>query len=595
MADPATCLKNARVIDPKARLCAIYTCEQDPAREAITRFCHCLPPYPKQDPCPYGANTPVLVYDSPTTTCFCCCSCFAYGTKIADTIDTTKDIQLFRVGEPVLAAGRDLNWSEATVEFSAGVKPHPHYGKTVIVVYYGTADRKRSIVVTPDHVFAVKAGEGLAIKRARRLVAGDDQLIASDGSPVAILATETGGWHQGLHHIATTNRPAKNLEGHLLISDGLVSADWAVQISDLDSGAFAALNTSSDDPELGTAEFEAQHPSLARGRFAAVSPGAEIEDLRPDGFLPYGRETLEIPADAAPFLTRAQAEELLENGKQRPVTDSAGQEAVFYLFKLIACFYPDINFHMVWDELLPNAYSFRRYGLDVVVLSGGLVRTEGVTFDGLALILAHEVGHLIGGPPLDPSNRYSCQGQADFAGMGAVLRGVHWVGDYAGKSTSGLDEVRKLFGLIKAEPECPDKCNNISLDCRLAAMRAAMRMGPLPECAGGPAVPFLAPIGVRVETGRVTSQVLVTFNLPLAHGKIEKSSLSFAPEAAIPSAEVSRQFPELLTIVAELAPHQFYELTIENLVSEDGRELDGGRAVIPLGEIQPSTGDADDR
>jgi hypothetical protein len=583
VADQTTCLKNAQLIDPKARLCQTWVCEQDTTRADVTKFCHCQPPYPPQNPCPYGANSPVVVFDGPSSTCFCCCSCFAYGTKIAQTPDSNKEIQLFTVGEPVLAAGPGLDWHEATVEFSSGVEPHPDYGKTVLVVYYSGPEGERSIVVTPDHVFAVKAAAGVGIKRAYKLVPGADELVAADGSAVRILGTETAGWNKGLHHIATTNTPATSLDGHLLISDGLVSADWAVQISDLDVGEFAAHNQGSELPTLGTAEYEAAHSGVAQGRFAAVAPGAAIEHLRPEGVRPYGSEAFDIPADAMTFFSQAQAEELRQNSTQRPVTVTAGREAAFYLFKLVGAFYPDVYFHLQWDDLLPNAYSFVRYGLNVVVLSGGLVRTEGVTFDGLAVVLAHEVGHLIGGPPLDRQHRYTCQGQADFAGVGAVLRGAYWMGDYPTKTSAGLAEVERLFSLITSPPPPPlDYCNSISLDCRMQAMRAGLRLGPLPECAGGPKVPFLAPVGVRTEVAPDGVEVRVAFNLAVAGDSIDASKFGFEPEAEIVSVRPDPLFPEVIVVTADLAVGGGYKLSMEDLLTPQGKELDGGRAVVPV-------------
>src|ERR1044071_13188 len=114
MADRNQCLKNAQAIDPNARLCDEWRCEQRDTQTQITKFCHCQPPSPPQNPCPYGANSPVIVYDSPTTTCFCCCSCFAYGTPVAAAPGEYRAIETFAVLDPVLAAGGDLQWKELT-------------------------------------------------------------------------------------------------------------------------------------------------------------------------------------------------------------------------------------------------------------------------------------------------------------------------------------------------------------------------------------------------------------------------------------------------------------------------------------------------
>jgi hypothetical protein len=584
VADQGQCLKNAQEMVPGIQLCKTWVCEDSAQSERITKFCHCRPPFPpppKGMPCPYGANSPVVVSDGPGTYCACCCSCFANGTLIAETLRSARPIESFAIGDSVLAAGPALAWEQVDVEFSSGVQPSEEAGKEVIHVLFRLQDSEHSIVVTPDHVFYVHArsGDGFQLLRAVRLIPGVDRLVTPEGEEAPVLAIELGGWFKGLHHIATTNTPAVDLERHLLISDGIVSGDWALQISDLDQPAFDAFPTSSSDPVLGSAEYEEAHDFATR--FAASLPDVELDDVRPEGFRPYGHDALEVPADAQTFISRRQAEEVLSKGVQRAVSDSTGRDGAYYLFRLINGFYPDMHFDLAWDELLPNAYSFRKYGLDIVVLSGGLVRTKGMSIDGLALVLAHEVGHLIGGPPQDRSGRYSCQGQADLTAIGAVLRGVYWMGDYPMKVERGLSQVTRFFDLIESRtPKRPDLCNEISLDCRLDAFQAGLMLAELPACAGGPPAPYLTVVGSRERA--TPGDVVLTFSLPVSADSVARGDFTFDPPAEVEGAVVDAKNEHVVVVSAELDPEVAYRLTIEDVLSTSGAILEDGRAIVEL-------------
>jgi hypothetical protein len=407
-----------------------------------------------------------------------------------------------------------------------------------------------------------------------------DRLVTPDDGAVRVLGTELGGWFKGLHHIATTRSPAEDLERHLLISDGIVSGDWALQISDLAEGAFGLPRSSDSSPVLGSAEYEAAHDFATR--FAAIPPGVDLDAGRPDGFRPYGRDVLEIPADAQTFISRRQAEEVLAKGTQRPVSNTAGRDGVYYLFRLFNAFYPDVHLDLAWGELLPNAYSFTKYGVSIVVVSGGLVRTDGVGMQGLALVIAHELGHLIGGPPLDRSGRYSCQGQADLIGIGAVLRGIYWMGEYGMKADGGLAEVEAFFKLIDSrQPDPPNRCNAISLDCRLAAFQAGLEMRVLPECAGGPEVPYLTVVGGRSSSN--PREVELRFNLPVAADSIASEDFEFDPSARVENAGFDPMRPQIVTVTAGIDPLLAYRLTIRDVLATSGKGLNGDEAVVSVG------------
>lgn len=80
-----------------------------------------------------------------------------------------------------------------------------------------------------------------------------------------------------------------------------------------------------------------------------------------------------------------------------------------------------------WANGEVNAYAHREGNNLHVDMFGGLARHNTVTKDGMALVVCHELGHLIGGAPKN-MNRNANEGQADYFAALKCLRKV-WVND----------------------------------------------------------------------------------------------------------------------------------------------------------------------
>lgn len=84
------------------------------------------------------------------------------------------------------------------------------------------------------------------------------------------------------------------------------------------------------------------------------------------------------------------------------------------LIARFAAAFPQIDYTLVWGSKLLNAQAWRLGEQRNVYVYGGLVRHPLITRPGLALTIAHETGHHLGGPPYDPAMAsLSCQDQAD--------------------------------------------------------------------------------------------------------------------------------------------------------------------------------------
>jgi Peptidase family M48 len=77
--------------------------------------------------------------------------------------------------------------------------------------------------------------------------------------------------------------------------------------------------------------------------------------------------------------------------------------------------FPEITYDLLWESPTINAQAWRVGTVRHVRVYGGLARHLSITRPGLALMIAHETGHHLGGLPRDPTMRWmTWQGQADY-------------------------------------------------------------------------------------------------------------------------------------------------------------------------------------
>ncbi|MFM2379069.1 MAG: hypothetical protein RLZZ143_1647 [Cyanobacteriota bacterium] len=154
----------------------VCTCEKDTPYENGCRY---LNPRP-DNCCSYTATSPVYVALA-TGGCFCCCGCFANGTPIAVDNEHSKAIEEFSVGDLVYVAD-DISltkWSQKPVQFSSGTGDLGAYN-TMIKVTFEVNGNKDFLLVNRNQIFLMADKK---LKRASKLVPGQDQLLAYDGTP----------------------------------------------------------------------------------------------------------------------------------------------------------------------------------------------------------------------------------------------------------------------------------------------------------------------------------------------------------------------------------------------------------------------------
>jgi hypothetical protein len=85
------------------------------------------------------------------------------------------------------------------------------------------------------------------------------------------------------------------------------------------------------------------------------------------------------------------------------------------LITLFGTAFPEISYDLIWQSPTINAQAWRVGSARHVTIYGGLIRCPTMTRSGLALTIAHETGHHLGGPPQDVDMPWmTWQGQADY-------------------------------------------------------------------------------------------------------------------------------------------------------------------------------------
>ena len=189
------------------------------------------------------------------------------------------------------------------------------------------------------------------------------------------------------------------------------------------------------------------------------------------------------------FVTSAQSADLGKIPK-RPLDDNSVVRNVHLLFDSFKIYYPDITFHLDWQDEAVNAKSFWYYDKMHVVLSGGLVRCNCLFYQGYIFIIAQAIARITGKSsqtnPVDGLG-LTYVGAADFHACNLVMMQVFYSSfdQLATGDLNVLDQVKKFFGYISEVNKAGDPKNiatSPSVSCRIQAVQNGLWGGNLPPC-----------------------------------------------------------------------------------------------------------------
>jgi hypothetical protein len=427
-----------------------------------------------------------ILFEVDDVTCFCICSCLGKGTEV--TLDaqgkTLKVENIVEKETTVLAAGRDLKFRERPVL----VVSHSAPGRVDHAVYlrYTAAGKQYESCVTMSHPFMLKDGKLVGAE----VLTPASQLVDRHGNAVTIDELKWGTYEGEFWEFSTRDDvPDKHLTDHLVVTNGVVTGDFAVE-------QWVHYRRTEDGrapepmpPIIGSKEW-------IRAHGAAV--GAASQDpVRRVGngyFTPASHQRVVVPPHASSFLPPDEAAFLEEYAPRRAYNDPMAHEMCKYLLDIL--FRPrfkDITFHFDWFSHSANTYSWVDDDHSKhVLLSGGIARIEGFDLEGVALALAHEVGHLLGKPDIGNSG-VTCEGEADWWAGYSVLRQLWFGEEFFTKMKRAIAQVEVLYGYLLNPPEGAPAFNVTpqldsrgrkypSHECRLKTFRASMQGVDQPEC-----------------------------------------------------------------------------------------------------------------
>jgi hypothetical protein len=509
-------------------------------------------------------GTPVLSYDDNLNgpgkggICYCCCSCLTYGTPVEKAPGVFVPAEQVRKGQSIMAAGPALKWASRQVAFDIGFlsRGQIDYVHTLRVEWPDQPPGFRELKITTDHLFLRTDGKLIAVQD----IGAGEVLRRADGREARVIFRVLGQYSGGVHSIEMGPFENGDLNGHLLNTFGIVSADYAVQ------AAYAVGDRQLADLLVDDDQISVHGPDEVRASGDADALAEFLDDPSqwPEGFVPAGGRLVNVPKNARGFFTKAQADILRAELEFDSPGNVVASTMVEYLFVLAKAFYPDVTYILDWDNDAPNGYAFRKRDQTFVVVNGGLARIAVLNRNGMALVLANLIAHTTGA---------YCVGEADYHAVADVLR-LMWNGEMLG--TIYVESTRQLAEIFQHLPDNGiDTCDEPSTSCRLDAYKAGLMLAPVPECARGHRDPF----GLReaVCNDELDSVTLFFTEFVEDISATRKSNYKLGKGVTVVSAVVTRADPAAVQLaVTGLRPDAEYTVTVSNVRSATDRPLGEG-------------------
>lgn len=207
------CKSEVAKMKPPAKMCSNDACKK--VQEKIDKSCQARG---------WNTGTPFLL-DLNGELCYCCCNCSGTETKIAVSDTEYRSIQDFNQNDIVFAADVDLNWRKVKVDFCCAMDGA---NTKMINVQWGEQEFEQ-ITVSEDHLFLTRGLIGNVLVPASALQP-NDSLIRPTGLTVQVTNAELVKPSRMIYQLATGG-PKNVMEGHLFNTNGIVTADFALQAS----------------------------------------------------------------------------------------------------------------------------------------------------------------------------------------------------------------------------------------------------------------------------------------------------------------------------------------------------------------------------
>jgi len=309
----------------------------------------------------------LIFFQESGRTCYCVCG--AGWTRPGLVLDAEGQPLPFALaqGEAVLAAGLALDF-EPVLLGHVGMPP-PRRFDNMVLIRYQADGFALSRVVHADTPLLTGDGDLLPASRLQR----DDRLVSAEGEAIAIDQLTWGAFDGIVPEIATALAPPDDdLNGHLLVIDGAVTGDYAVQLFAsplIEPGRGGLMAVLRNRPSVGSREWDAANGGNGRGDagegalelehgtfysadFLTTMPPADAVSLLPED-VPLQRSADEVIPEDLDILDRARA--------------ALGPQAAEANLNLLIDWYANGEDALSWRD---------ENGLRHLLIQGGLLRRD---------------------------------------------------------------------------------------------------------------------------------------------------------------------------------------------------------------------------
>ncbi len=326
-------------------------------RAAIDSACHDLGLQPGQ---------PLLFRESGAT---CYCTCGAGWTRPGLVLDAEGQPLPFALaqGEAVLAAGLALDFEPVLLRH-VGMPPPRRFDNMVLIDYQ--ADGFALSRVLHADTPLLTADDGLLPASRLQL---SDRLVSAAGEPIPIDRLSWGAFDGIVPEIATALAPPDDdFNGHLLVIDGTVTGDYAVQLFAsplIEPGRGGLMAVLRNRPSVGSRQWDAANGGNGRG-----DAGEGVVILEHGSFYSADFLTTVPPADAVSLLPEDVPLERSADGvipEDLDILDRAraalGPQAAEANLNLLVDWYSNGEDALTWRD---------ENGLRHLLIQGGLLRRD---------------------------------------------------------------------------------------------------------------------------------------------------------------------------------------------------------------------------
>ncbi len=406
---------------------------------------------------------------------FIMCPFVSAGIKVQQSLNKSGSIESIDKNDSVLVAHGDLQWQPAAVERTQSSTGIEHLLYAVLIKYDGGG-----LVVTGDHIFMLANGKLITADRLTK----QDSLMSSNGKSVPIDSVYVGAYKSRFQHISTSDlHGAKDFRKYVA-TNGIISGDPTMIFFLYDGSLDPYLVEDWEKmPLIGSHKYIKKYgdecldaPVGNLGNISVVEKWPVLGSTSAPGhyFLPAKKSVVPIPPDDMSLVPFEDAVVQLEE-VDGELSDRILEYDVRDMMAKFANIYTDIQFDLDWIEELPDGRASKNPKR--ILIFGGLARHMDLELQGLALMIAHEVGHHIGGGHTSQRSGLHCEGQSDFNAIG-IMRTVY-PSAFESVIPQAIEQAANFFDAfdcVEPMPEEVSNCRHPSACCRIATLRSALEL-----------------------------------------------------------------------------------------------------------------------